>query len=357
MPATHNGGVWLLVGLLTAVLAWGAWQITMAPLQSGDVYPPYSSLRSDPLGAKALFESLSALPQLTVTRLYKDRSPLDHGTTLLVLGVDSLSMNAAPKAVLEQYGKLLEHSGRIVIAFLPMLTPGITPASTAMEQEWHARLEYLKPSRNTDVSGIPRSSALYFNPGPEWRMLHRTGGVATAIEREMGGGALVLIADSYPLSNQGLYEFNDSALIATLIGGANHVIFDENQFGVTETGSAAGLIRKYRMEGAVAALFLFAALFVWRNASPFLPPKASVAGMAGDSSLTLQAEGSHEGLAMLLSRSIPPAELLGTCLAEWKRSKPPERQQELLETTIKQSADRSAVEGYRAACRSLSRRT
>ena len=55
----------------------------VAPLITGEVYPAYSSLRSDPLGAKALFESLSEQPGLDVTRLYKARSPLDSETTLL----------------------------------------------------------------------------------------------------------------------------------------------------------------------------------------------------------------------------------------------------------------------------------
>ena len=47
-----------------AGLAW-LFQLRFA---HGDVYPPYSTLRADPLGAMALFESLEALPGVTVRR-------------------------------------------------------------------------------------------------------------------------------------------------------------------------------------------------------------------------------------------------------------------------------------------------
>src|SRR2546421_6818153 len=118
-PSFTNGNrLWIVALLFFPLLIWGLAELLRAPVAAGDVYPPYSSLRSDPLGAKALFESLSELPQLTVTRLYKSRTPLTLGATLLVLGENSAAMAVAPKIALDEYGKLLEHGGRIVIAFL-----------------------------------------------------------------------------------------------------------------------------------------------------------------------------------------------------------------------------------------------
>ncbi len=93
------------------------------PLQTGEVYPEYSSLRADPLGAKALYESLAALPELDVSRLYKQRSVLDAGTTLLVLGVDAESWSRISDDVLTGYERLLPKGGRLVIAFLPARAP------------------------------------------------------------------------------------------------------------------------------------------------------------------------------------------------------------------------------------------
>jgi hypothetical protein len=43
---------------------------------------------------------------------------------------------------------------------------------------------------------------------------------------------------------------------------AKRVLFDENQFGVSETGSVAVLIRKYRLETAIGMLFAIAGLFI-----------------------------------------------------------------------------------------------
>ena len=53
---TNNGWVWVAAIVLGAGLVWGLEQVVLGPLETGDVYPPYSSLRTDPLGAKALYE-------------------------------------------------------------------------------------------------------------------------------------------------------------------------------------------------------------------------------------------------------------------------------------------------------------
>src|ERR1035438_5550985 len=102
MPAARNGAIGLIVSLVALFLV-GAWQVMIAPLATGDLYPPYSSLRTDPLGAKALFESLSEQPGLDVTRLYKARRLLDSATSLLVLGVDSLAWAHTSKPMLDDY--------------------------------------------------------------------------------------------------------------------------------------------------------------------------------------------------------------------------------------------------------------
>ena len=55
----------------------GAVKLTLMRFKGGDVYPPYSSLRTDPLGVKAFYEALSELPGLHVRRNY---TPLDKLT-------------------------------------------------------------------------------------------------------------------------------------------------------------------------------------------------------------------------------------------------------------------------------------
>ena len=351
MPAARNGAVWLIVLLLAVFLA-GAWEVMVAPLITGEVYPAYSSLRSDPLGAKALFESLSEQPGLDVTRLYKARPPLDSDTTLLILGVDSLAWTQSPEPVADDYEKLVPKGGRIVIAFLPSGPPRVPPNAGAIEGQWHIRLRYRKaPAKEEENTGaMPRESALYFEPGPEWRVLEEIQGNAAIVERNLGGGTLVLVGDSFPLSNQGLLDSSDGALITRLIGPAKRVLFDENQFGVSETGSAAVLIRKYRLETAIGMLFAIAGLFIWHSSSSFLPPRADTRAAR------VSGRDSHDGLAALLRRNIPVSQLLPVCWKEWIRSAPQRGRAEVVQAEIRQWTGRDPAAGYRAICRILTER-
>jgi hypothetical protein len=351
MPAGRNGTVWLIVLLLAVFLA-AAWEVMVAPLITGEVYPAYSSLRTDPLGAKALFESLSEQPGLAVSRLYRQRSPLDSETTLLILGVDSLVWTKSPQPVVDEYEKLVPKGGRIVIAFLPSAAPKAPPNAGAIEDRWHIRLRYRKASSEEEgnTGAMPRESALYFEPGPEWRVLEEYQGNAAIVERDLRRGTLILVGDSFPLSNQGLSDSSDAALITQLIGPAKRVLFDENQFGVSETGSAAVLIRKYRLETAIGMLFAIAGLFIWHSSSSFLPPRAdaSVAPVSG--------RDLHDGLAALLRRNIPKSQLLPTCWKEWSRSAPQRGRAEAVQAEIQQWTGRDPAAGYRGICRVLTER-
>jgi hypothetical protein len=113
---------------------------------------------------------------------------------------------------------------------------------------------------------------------------------------------------------------------------------------VVETGSVVKLMRKYRLEGAVFMLALVAALFLWRSASAFLPPRPArpASAVAGFDSL--------EGLAALLRRGIAGKDLLDTCFSEWRKSAPREPRAARLEEEIARVGKRDPVAAYRAAC-------
>ncbi len=361
MPAARKPALWPLVILFAALFVWGAWEATISPIASGEVYPPYSSLRTDPLGAKALYESLAELPGLQVSRSYKERASIDPGKVLLVLGVDSPSWAVSKKETLDEYEMLLDRGGRLVLAFVPA-HPIRTPESTgALQKQWDVRPIFSEPSGDSAASDIPKQSALSFAAGPAWTVLESDGDRAEIVERALGRGTVVLIADGFPLSNQGLAETGagdasparSADLIAKILGPARSVVFDENHFGIAETGSVATLARKYRLEGALAVLLLVAALFIWRNASSFLPPP--------DSSREESTAGrdSREGLAALMRRSIPEKDLLAVCFAQWQRSGDPrgsEQTQYEVERAIELHSGRDPVEAYRAACRALARK-
>jgi hypothetical protein len=333
---------WLFIVALLAVFVYGLEQVAVAPLETGDVYPPYSSLRSDPLGAKALYESLAALPNLTVERLYKERATLDGPRdTMFVLGVDPVGWATVKDKTLEEYEQLVQNGGRMVIAFLPV-RPRIEQheSKRAIEERWHLRLKY-RPGLYEDIDAVPRETALSIDGSPDWRPLTGHG----AIVRTFGKGEIVIAPDSFPLSNQGLIEERDAPFLAALAGPARRVIFDENHFGVAETGSVTTLMRKYHLEGAIAVLALAAALFLWRNATSFLPPREA----RTDDAVT--GRDSMEGMTALLHRGVPEKDLLNACFAEWTKSAPRQTRAANVEEAIR--ANRDPVKAYRAATRAL----
>ncbi len=350
----NNGWLWTLTALFLALFVWGAVEVAVMPLQTGEVYPEYSSLRADPLGTKALYESLAGLPELTVSRLYKERTVLDTQTALLVLGVDSNSWPASSEEVFDGYEHLLQKGGRLVIAFLPARTPRVQPAvqpavqptdaPDVVKQKWNVHLSYRRRAgdNGSDEGLPPRQSDVYFQAGAPWSVVTEREGEATVVERPLANGKVVLVADSYPLSNEGLRESRDAASLARLIGPVHSVIFDENHFGVSESGSVTTLMRKYHLEGALAILSVVVGLFVWRSASSFLPPRESMRDR------TVTGRDAQEGLTALLRRGVPEPELLDVCFREWNRSAPPARQAELVEAEIARWAGKEPVKAYRA---------
>jgi hypothetical protein len=279
----------IAVAVILVALAWGLEQVLVGPLETGSAYPEYSTLRSDPRGALALYESLAKVT--TVQRLYKSRTQTEAGAgaTLFVMGVDPAAWSKISEETLKEYGDLTGKGIRLVIAFLPI------PDGMDRKAFW----------------GISFKNNL-LHAGPEWKLLDKD---ANAVERTFGkGGAIVLVGNSYPLSNEGLREARDAALIVKLAGNAREIVFDENHFGVTESGSITKLMRKYHLEGALAMLGIVAALFLWRSASSLLPSRAPRADQA------VTGRDSLEGMTALLRRGIAEKDLVRTCFEEWKKT-------------------------------------
>jgi hypothetical protein len=294
----------LVLGL---ALIWGLEQVVVSPLETGTAYPEYSSLRSDPMGAMALYESLGKV--IKVDRLYKSRMRSDPGpgTTILVLGVDPVAWWNLKKDALKEYEDLVSKGARLVIAFLPVSTPWADHEGHAIGMLWHLSFKY--KDLGLPPGEILRETSLRIEGGPEWKKLGRNG-----LERKFGAGTVALEADSYPLSNEGLREVHESGLIVQLVGAATEVVFDENHFGVAETGSVTKLMRKYHLEGAIAVLILVAGLFLWRSASSLLPSRAPRAEQA------VLGRDSLEGMTALLRRGIPEKDLVRVCVEEWKKT-------------------------------------
>ncbi len=134
-----------------------------------------------------------------------------------------------------------------------------------------------------------------------------------AIARTAGKGSVVLFADSSDFANSTLADPDaaDFALLSTAIGPSTHLIFDEQHFGITQTGSVVGLMRRFRLTGMTLGLAICAALFIWRNVTAF-PLPAQVLKTTGAAGRT-----SRSALLTLLRRHIPPSGLAAVCWNEW----------------------------------------
>jgi hypothetical protein len=266
----------------------------------------------------------------------------------------------------------------LVIGFLPVRgrevlqeRPKETPAVVSL---WHIEFTYRTFKGDDSATGIPHKTALYFDtklsdPEAKWRTLASdpSDHGAEAVERTFGNGTIVLVADTYPLSNEGLREARDAALIARIAGPATRITFDENHFGVSETGSVTKLMRRYRLQGAVVILIVAAALFLWRSGSSLLPPREShmkSPGVPASGQDAIAGRDSLDGLAALLHRGVPEKQLLDTCFAEWSKSTSrghseprAARAAAAIEVEIARQGARAPVVAYRAACRILTEKT
>src|SRR5690242_6328937 len=107
----------------------------------GDVYPPYSSLRSDPLGTMALFESLGRMSGLTLRRDFGSEPVAGWARQhLFAFGRDRRGMAQAARRS-DAGSPALHRWGR--------------PAGDCLSAGNERTIQSDKPSRSTSKTGAP----------------------------------------------------------------------------------------------------------------------------------------------------------------------------------------------------------
>ena len=93
--------------------------------QAGDIYPVYSSLRSDPLGSRAFYDSLENFNEFSVQRNYNFLHSLNIGPddVLFYLGADIPGSDRLPARISKDLDRLTESGGRLVISCLLYTSP------------------------------------------------------------------------------------------------------------------------------------------------------------------------------------------------------------------------------------------
>jgi hypothetical protein len=357
---TRRGPLILLI-LCAAGFAFGLYQLFRLRFESGDVYPEYSSLRSDPLGTMALLESLERLPGISVRRDFSASDLLPNGreTTYLHLAAQARDWEYLPEQLIKEVEGFVTSGGRLVVTFFPeptrprfnfvsMTPPGKKgsgpkpPANRdeyerqmgriSIQKHWGLGFDFreLQPGSGdiyqpvgvkleADLS-LPETlqwhSALIFTNLPEsWQTIYARGTNAVVVERKFGAGTIVLATDSYFTSNEAILKDRQAALLAWLIGPGRRIVFDEAHFGIVDTSGVSMLVRKYRLVWLAAALLVLAGLFIWKNSLSLVPPAAEAAASG-----VVAGRESAAGFVNLLRRNILPRDLLNVCFAEWTKS-------------------------------------
>jgi len=405
-----------------AILVFGLVHLFELRMSQGDVYPAYSTLRTDPLGASVLYESLEQLPGISAQRYFEKtfKETDGRGRALFILGAETsgFSMGWMPRTEFETIQQFINKGGRVVIAYLPEVTEawwsrhertnevnstsptakkknekakksadkdsqkstnslsitnliGNTNAVSTnrtlakkeypkevqktnaspdeedwkqdarhyvdVKKEWGFDVAYhdlkksddnkiefpdakLKPD-NTDLPALlPIHTAVCFtNLNKGWSAIYvRDPKTPVVIERKFGAGSVLLIADSYPFSNESMFKSRYPTFLAWVLGGAHDTIFDEAHLGVTTQPGVAALIRRYQLQGMVLSLVLVAGLFVWKNSRSLVPPYTDD---ESDSGPTVMGRDSASGFVNLVRRGVPPSEIINTCFTEWKQSR------------------------------------
>lgn len=357
----------VLLALVLVTLAAGFSRLWRMRFSRGDVFPPYSTLRADPLGTRALHDALQRLPGLAVERSLKPLAATRAGPprTLVLAGMDGMSIHLMDTKSTDALDAAVRAGSRLVVTFRPV--PPAPPAikrgdrtdkgskdlkegkdaaaasdndDAAAKPDWRMRWG-IETSTSADTSqtavaarhtppslplALPWMSGMVFDLSPEsrrvrlpvpesspWRVLYERDGQPVLVERALGAGSIVFAADSFFVSNEAMQLAREPALLAWLVGPHARVVFDEAHLGVREDTGIAALGRRYGLGATFVTFLLFAALFVWRRAAAFVPPapEEPVAGL--DYKPTA-------GIEALLRRSVPPRRLAETCLAEWSAS-------------------------------------
>ncbi len=109
----------LALVLLTLIV--GVAELYRMRVRTGDVFPKYSSLRADPLGTRALYESLAALPGLRVTRALQPLAKLTPapGDTLVLAGLSARRWAGLPVEQRNALDAAVRGGTRLVVLLAP----------------------------------------------------------------------------------------------------------------------------------------------------------------------------------------------------------------------------------------------
>jgi hypothetical protein len=303
--------------LVLAIFMAGVIYLFGVEFAAGDVYPKYSSLRTDPEGARLLYDSLAQVPGIQVERSFVPLNSLHvEGATVLLLDYDPVALGS-DRSQSRLIEALAKRGNRVVVTMAPP-PKGEAPKSVELQKQWGVEIRFDNGTKHVH-------RRLYFAQWRLWTKLDQVGDKLFALEHSFGNGTVLLLADSSDFSNESAVAGDRFEKISKMLGDSKRIVFDESHLGIVESGSFVGLARRFRLTGFAAGLAICAALFVWRKAAGFPPPNE----LAAES---FSGRTSASGLLTLLKKHVPPGSLAEACWQEWhsanRRKLPDERLKE-----------------------------
>ncbi len=329
--------------------------------QTGDIYPPYSSLRSDPLGTSALFESLEHLKSVRAVRNYYpvERLKSLEDITLFFLGIPFNKRHLISKKEYERIEKLMTSGTRLVVSLRPVSlkaaakpskknkdntkkdtdktqkepadadaasmdffkTIGVSVHTQKKDRDHDKPFSVQAVSPDTSVNPLSWPLGLWFEPlSEDWQTLLTAEDKPVMIEKKWGQGSIVLAADSYIFSNESLKNNTDRYLLSRLCAAKPVMMFDEFHFGIQKRLTIATLIRKYNLYGPMVIFVVFIVLIIWKRTSCLIPPgvQNEDSDLLSNSSELIKPKDNLSGLANLLTHHIAGTDLINECRSAWK---------------------------------------
>jgi hypothetical protein len=118
----------------------GVLKLFLLRFEAGDVYPSYSSLRSDPLGSRAFYSSLENINDTVVSRNYLPVQNLEfnENSAFFYIGTPVFDSDSVSAEWFKVFERLTNAGGRLVLSFLPVEKK---PASRRMSKCVEAKIE------------------------------------------------------------------------------------------------------------------------------------------------------------------------------------------------------------------------
>lgn len=386
MPKANAIRTIIFVVIITGFLL-GVVKLFLLRFEAGDIYPPYSTLRSDPIGSRAFYRSLENLRNISVQRNYQTLANLEfeQPSTFFFIGASAFNSESVAEEWVDVIERLTTSGGRLVLSFIPVekkpakwrisscsanrtdpspdqndgqtdesadtqadADTGEAPSDSTSQQpisstetqcvdlrdKWGLLLAFADTPATTAVKTITDEplagtenlpqriswhTAVYFDDlDDSWRVIYSAEGRPVIVERSYGNGSLVLLADTFFISNEALRSERYPELLAWTVGPNTRIIFDETHLDIRKQPGVLSLIKKHRFHWFICAIAVLAVLFVWKNSAYFVPPPKNRHDPTGQG--VYSSRDSTQGLISLLRRNIPAQQLLQTCAYEWRRA-------------------------------------